>query len=134
MKENLGVGMSRTRRWIIDEGRTIGILGPECRVYATPYLVYDIETTCREFLLEYINSGDDSVGTRVELDHLAPTLLGQWVDITVTVAKIEGRAITFEFTAADTLDTVANGRHGRFIADVEKTKARLKAKAAKAGL
>ncbi|CAA7613058.1 Thioesterase [Candidatus Terasakiella magnetica] len=134
MKGSLVVGLSKTRRWSIDEGRTIGILGPESRVYATPYLIHDLETTCREFLLEHVESGEDSVGTKVDLDHLAPTPLGMWVDITVTVAKVNGRAVSFAFTAADALDTVASGQHGRFVADVEKTKARLAAKAQKAGL
>jgi len=134
MKGSLVVGLSTTRRWLIDEGRTIGILGPESRVYATPYLVYDLETTCREFLLEHLDPGEDTVGTRVEMEHAAPTPLGMWVDITVTVAKVEGRAITFEFTAADALDRVASGNHARFVADVEKTKARLASKMEKAGL
>lgn len=134
MRETLVAGLSATRRWVIDEGRTIGILGPESRVYATPYLVYDLETTCREFLLEHLDSGEDTVGTRVEMDHAAPTPLGMWVDITVTIAKLDDRAVTLAFTAADALDRVASGSHSRFVVDVEKTKERLMAKARKAGL
>lgn len=134
MKGSLATGLSATRRWIIDEARTIGILGPDSRVYATPYLVYDLETTCREFLLEHLDAGEDTVGTRVEMDHAAPTPLGMWVDITVTIAKLDGRAVTLAFTAVDALDRVASGSHSRFVVDVEKTKERLMAKARKAGL
>ena len=134
MKGSLVAGLSATRRWTVDEGRTMGIRGPESRVYATPFLVYDLGTTCREFLLDHLDPGEDAVGTRVEMDHAAPTPLGMWVDITVTVAKLEGRAVTLAFTAADALDRVAGGSHARFVVEVEKTKERLMAKARKAGL
>jgi predicted thioesterase len=55
-----------------------------------------------------------------------------WVEITATIAALDGRAVSFEVTARDAVDDVARGRHNRFVVDVEKTKARLAAKAAKA--
>lgn len=134
MKQSLAVGVSRSSRVDIDRDRTIGFMGEACRVYATPELVRDIETSCRDLLLEHGDDGEDSVGTRVEVDHLAPTLLGMWVEITVTVAEINGRAITFDVVARDGLEPVARGRHARFVVDVAKTAARLQGKAAKAGL
>jgi len=107
-------------------------MGESARVYATPMLVRDIEVTCREMLLAHLDAGEDSVGTRVELDHLAPTLLGMKVRIEVKVAELKGRAVTFEVTAHDGLDAVGRGRHMRFIVDVKQTEARLAAKATKA--
>ncbi len=132
MSETLTPGLTSTRRYEIDAGRTIGFMGDECRVYSTPSLLYDIEIVCRDLLLEHIESGRDSVGTRVELDHLGATLLGMWVEITVTVAEVKGPAVTFEFTARDALEEVARGRHSRFVVGIEKTAQRLKAKLAKA--
>jgi predicted thioesterase len=132
MKSTLSVGQSHTRRWQIDVARTIDFMGEDGRVYATPELVRDIEITCRDFLLEHAcDAGEDSVGTRVELDHTAPTLLGQWVDVTITVAELKGRAVTFDIEARDAVDPVGKGRHGRFVVDVAQTKGRLQAKAAK---
>jgi predicted thioesterase len=131
MKSTLAAGLSHTRRWTIDADRTISFMGEEGRVYATPELVRDIEVTCREFLLEHLDAGEDSVGTRVEIDHTAQTLVGMWVDITVTIAELKGRAVTFEIEARDNLDPICRGRHHRFIVDVEQTKGRLKAKADK---
>ncbi len=131
MKDSLTTGLSVTQRYEIDRNRTIGFMGDEARVYATPALVQDIENTCRDLLLEHGDAGEDSVGTRVELDHLAPTLEGMWVEITATLTGLDGRAASFEVTARDALDEVGRGRHNRFIVDVSKTKERLAAKAAK---
>ncbi|HYG90834.1 MAG TPA: LysR family transcriptional regulator [Azospirillum sp.] len=132
MKASLTTGISTTKRIVVDRDRTIGFMGEEGRVYATPELLRDIEMTCRDFLLEHLDADEDSVGTRVELDHLAATPLGMWVDITVTVAELQGRAVTLEVVAKDPVDTICKARHGRFIVSVSKTAERLKAKAAKA--
>jgi predicted thioesterase len=131
MKSSLTQGLTHTRRWEIDKGRTIDFMGDEGRVYATPELVRDIEVTCREFLLQHLDAGEDSVGTRVAIDHMAPTLMGMHVDITLTVAELNGPGVTFAIEARDNLDPVCKGTHSRFVVGVEKTKARLKAKADK---
>ncbi len=132
MSDTLKAGLTATRRVEIDADRTISFMGDDCRVYSTPNLLYDIEMACRDLLLEHIGEGMDSVGTRVELDHLGATLMGMWVEITVTVAEVNGPGITFEFTAKDAVEQVARGKHNRFVVGVEKTAQRLKSKLAKA--
>jgi predicted thioesterase len=132
MSETLKAGLTATRRIDIDRERTISFMGDDCRVYSTPNLLYDIEMACRDLLLEHIDPGKDSVGTRVELDHVGATLLGMWVEITVTLAEVNGGAVSFDFTARDAIEEVARGKHNRFIVGVEKTAQRLRAKLAKA--
>jgi fluoroacetyl-CoA thioesterase len=132
MRPSLAPGLVFERRLVVDETRTIGFMGDAGRVYATPALVRDIEQTCRDGLLQHLDTGEDSVGTRIELDHLAPTLLGMAVDVRATIAEVKGRLVTLEITARDPLDEIARGKHVRFVTDVEKTIARLNAKAAKA--
>jgi len=132
MKPTLVPGLTTTREFAVDRERTIDFMGEEARVYATPMLVRDIEVTCRELLLAHLDPGEDSVGTRVEIDHLAATLLGMKVAITATLAELKGRAAVFEVSATDGLDTICRGRHARFIANVEQVKQRLKQKQAKA--
>ena len=134
MQQSLQAGLEKSARIDIDAGRTIDFMGEEGRVYATPELVRDIEMTCRELLLEHLDAGEDSVGTRVEVDHIGATLMGMWVEISVKVSKVEGRAVSFDVTARDNVEDVARGRHNRFVIDVAKTAERLKGKAAKAGL
>ena len=128
----LKAGLSTTRRFTIDKERTISFMGEELRVYATPSMVLDIERTCRDFLNEHQKEGEDSVGARVEIDHLGPTLLGMWVDVTAKIAAVEGPRVTFEVEVKDALDTVGRAKHIRFIVDKARQKQRLEAKAAKA--
>ena len=132
MKPSLTPGIAATREFTVDRERTIDFMGEDARVYATPMLVRDIEVTCRELLLEHLEPGEDSVGTRVEIDHLAATLLGMKVAITATLAELKGRAAIFDVSATDGLDTICRGRHARFIANVEQVKQRLLQKRAKA--
>jgi len=134
MQATLVPGLTVTRSWTVDRERTIDFMGEKARVYATPMLVRDIEVTARELLLAHLDPGEDSVGTRVEIDHLAATLMGMKVDITVTVAAVAGRAVTLDVAAHDGIDDVCRGRHQRFVVDVQKTQARLAAKAAQAGV
>lgn len=134
MKASLASGVTSTTQLKVDRERTIDFMGEQARVYATPMLLRDIELACRDLLLAHLDSGEDSVGTRVELDHLAATLLGMGVTLTVTIVEIKGRAITFEIEGHDSVEMICRGRHSRFVVDVKTTEARLAAKAKKAGL
>jgi len=131
MKDSLRLGVVRTNKVVIDRDRTIGFMGEEGRVYATPKLVHDIEHTCRDLLLEHIDPSEDSVGIDVSIRHLAPTLPGMMVEIAATVSAIEGRKVTFTIDAKDNLEPVCSGTHSRFVVEKGKTLERLKAKAAK---
>ena len=132
MKPSLKSGLTTRRTFAVDRDSTIGFMGEDARVYATPMLVRDIEITCRDFLLEHLDAGEDSVGIRVEIDHLAATLLGMQVEIAVTLGELKGRAVTFDVVATDGVDTICRGRHSRFIANVAQVKARLAEKQKKA--
>jgi fluoroacetyl-CoA thioesterase len=132
MSEPLQAGMTRTERIDVDRDRTISFMGEDCRVYSTPKLLYDIEIACRNLVLPRLEPGRDSVGTRVELDHVGATLLGMWVEITVTLTEVNGNAITFAFSARDAIEEIARGTHARYVVGVEKTAQRLKDKLARA--
>jgi len=125
MSDTLKPGLTATCRITVDTPRTIGFMGEELRVYSTPSLLYDVEVACRDLILPH-------VGTRVAFDHVGATLLGMWVEITVTLTEVNGPAVTFEFSARDAVEEVARGKHNRFVVGLEKTAQRLKAKQAKA--
>jgi fluoroacetyl-CoA thioesterase len=131
MKDSLRPGVSRVERITVDRDRTIGFMGEEARVYATPRLVSDIEITCRNLILEHADPGEDSVGMEVALKHLAPSLQGMTVEITARVVAVDRRKVSFEVTARDELEDISAGTHARFVVDVAKTIERLKAKAAR---
>lgn len=132
MKDSVKAGIDVTEIVTVDRERTIDFMGEEARVYATPMLVRDIEVACRNLLLLHLDPGEDSVGTRIELDHLAATLMGMRVELAIRVSSVDGRAVTFDIEGRDPIDTICRGRHRRFVVDVAKTKVRLVAKAQKA--
>jgi predicted thioesterase len=132
MKATLAPGLSFEKRLVVDEERCISFMGRENMVYATPRMVSDVEYACRDFLLAHLDAGEDSVGAHVSIDHLAATPPGLEVTITATVAKLEGRRVSFDFSVRDALEECGRGLHVRFVVDGEKTRQRLAAKRAKA--
>ena len=129
MKPGLNIGATLTKRYEIDKDRTIGFMGEHLRVYATPLMVKDVENACRDLLSNYLDDSEKTVGARVEIDHLGPTLIGMWVDVIVKITSIEGRRINFEAEVKDELDTVGRAKHTRFVVDLSMQKERLEAKA-----
>jgi fluoroacetyl-CoA thioesterase len=134
MKASLTTGVTATSKLTVDRERTIDFMGEKARVYATPMLVRDIEVACRELLLQHLDAGEDSVGTRIELDHLAATLMGMSVELKVTLAEVKGRLVTLDVEGRDGVDAICRGKHQRFVVDVSATETRLAAKAKKVGL
>ena len=134
MKPSLQAGLIARREVVVDEARCIGFMGKEGMVYATPRMVSDVEYTCRDFLLEHLDPGEDSVGAHVSIDHLAATPLGLKVTIDIRIAEVDRRKVTFEFTVADSIEPCGRGKHVRFVVETAKSRERLAAKRAKAGL
>ena len=134
MKTTLKPGIGSSKTLVVDEGRCIGFMGKEGMVYATPRMVSDVEYTCRDFLLEHLDAGEDSVGAHVSIDHLAPTPLGLKVDVEVKVTEVDRRKVVFSFSVKDPIEEVGRGSHVRFVVDTARTRERLAAKRAKAGI
>jgi fluoroacetyl-CoA thioesterase len=133
MKSTLQPGLATTRSLEVDEPRVIGFMGEDCRVYATPRIINDVEFTCRDFLLAHLDPGEDSVGTKVNWEHVGPALLGARVTIAVRLIRIDGRRVTFEASVQDGADPVARGTHERFVVDVDKVRERLLKRKARQG-
>jgi predicted thioesterase len=104
-------------------------MGDDCRVYATPRIISDVEYACRDFLLGHLDAGEDSVGTRVNWEHVGPALLGDVVTLSIKLTGVDGRRVTFEAAVSEGADAVARGTHERFIVDVQKMRERLLRKA-----
>lgn len=134
MKPSLKPGVETAKSILVDEARCIGFMGKEGMVYATPRMVSDVEYACRDFLLAHLDPGEDSVGAHVSIDHLAPTPLGLTVRIEARIAELDRRKVTFEFSVHDPVEQVGRGKHVRFVVETAKTRERLAAKRAKAGL
>ena len=134
MKPTLQKDLSFSKDLTVDETRCIGFMGKEGMVYATPRMVSDVEYACRDFLLQHLDAGEDSVGAHVSIDHLAATPMGLKVKIEARIVDLDRRKVTFEFSVHDPLEQAGRGRHVRFVVETAKTRERLAAKRAKAGL
>ena len=125
----LEAGTATERRLIVDQPRTISFLGEDLRIYATPRLVDDIEQTCLDYLLTFLDDGENTVGAAVDIRHVGATLLGMSVSIVATVTRIEGRSVTFNVEVRDDVELVATAAHTRVVVNVAKMRSRVQAKA-----
>ena len=130
MKDSLRVGLSTEAKIVVDESRTTTVLGPDKAVYATPFMIRDIERTCRELVKKHVDEGEDSVGARVDVEHLAPTLPGAEVTISARLVEMNGRRLRFQVSVRDKIEELGRGHHERFVVEVAKSHARLEKKRA----
>lgn len=97
-------------------------------VFATPALVALAEKTCWMSVADALDDGCGSVGTKLELEHTAPTPVGMTVTCHSELVAVEGRKLTFKVTLADEKGPVGGGTHERFIIFEEKFAAKAEAK------
>ena len=88
--------------------------------FATPALVALIELTAANAIKNYLDSGETTVGTALDLKHTAPTPIGMSVRCQVTLVKVDRRRVVFEIVAWDDNEQICQGRHERFVLDAER--------------
>ena len=80
-------------------------------VLATPWLIWFMEHTAREAMLPHLEPTESTVGILVDIEHLAPTPLGQAVNCRAQVLRSEGSQFLFKLEAFDEQEKIANGLH-----------------------
>ncbi len=80
-------------------------------------------------LAPHIRADQASVGTRIDIAHTAPTLLGQTVRATATVTEVDRRRVVFDIRVEDDTEVIGTGTHERFLIDLPSFEDRLAAKA-----
>lgn len=130
MKDSLTAGLESVATYEIDIERTISFMGDELRVYATPYMVRDIEETSRLLVQEHLDDGEETVGAHVTVDHLGASLLGMTSTVTAKITDVEGRRVTLEVEVHDGIDLVGKATHVRFVIDRDRQAERLQKKRA----
>src|SRR5258706_14842038 len=108
MKPSLQPGISLVRRIPVGKEKTISFMGEEGRVYATPYLIGDIEYTCRNLILEHAEPNEDSVGMEVAVKDRAPTSPGATGEIARTRTAVEGRKGNFAGTGKGDVEIISS--------------------------
>jgi predicted thioesterase len=100
-------------------------------VFSTPELIRFIEVCALEGVRPYLAEGQDTVGTRVDVRHLAATPVGMRVTARTTLVEIDRRRLGFRVEVHDELDKVAEGTHDLFIVERDKQKQRVQEKLAR---
>lgn len=98
-------------------------------VLSTPILIGLIERTARESVAPFLEADERTVGTEIELRHLAPTPQGARVTVTTRVIRVAGKQFSFQVEAHDAHETLARGVHQRALIRTGNFAARVKAKA-----
>ncbi len=89
-------------------------------VFATPAMAALMEKTAWQSIAPYLQEGQGSVGTRLDITHDAATPLGMTVTCKSDLIQVDGRRLVFEVTASDDKEIIGRGTHERFIIDNDK--------------
>ncbi|EFK05659.1 conserved hypothetical protein [delta proteobacterium NaphS2] len=136
MKKTLKPGIEHTFSFGITASKIVPALYPESdefqampNVFATGYLVGFIEWTCIQALKPHLDwPQEQTVGTHVDVSHMAATPPGLEVTANVRLVEVDGRRLLFEVEVYDDVDLVSRGKHERFVINKEKFDAKMKKK------
>jgi fluoroacetyl-CoA thioesterase len=113
-------GMRGEASLTVDQAHTASALGSgNVPTLGTPALVALVERAAVNAVRRGLDEGQESVGTSINLRHLAPTSIGKHVRAEAVVTAVDGRTIQFEVRASDSVATIAEGTHSRVLVDRE---------------
>ena len=126
---NIPIGTTGEKTVLVTGENAINFLGVDSgRVLGTPYLINHLEFTARDSVKPFLEEGFDTVGTRVDVRHLAATPVGMRVTFRSELIGIEERRLQFRVEAFDEKEKISEGTHERAIINIAKFAARLQAK------
>lgn len=100
----------------------------ELEVLATPMLISIAEECAWKSIAQDLDTGKGSVGTKIELSHIAASPIGSEIRCETELIEVDRRRLVFSVVAYDDIDKIAEGRHERFIVDNESFEMKAKAK------
>ncbi|SHN68140.1 thioesterase family protein [Bradyrhizobium erythrophlei] len=119
-RDVIKVGMSAERSLIVPPERTVGHFVPGMpMVYATPMMILEMELVSGDAIKSCLEPGWVTVGTEVDIRHLAATPVGATVRTLARVVGVERRVIRFEVEAFDDKRRIGEGRHARGLVNIE---------------
>jgi fluoroacetyl-CoA thioesterase len=122
-------GATNTITVVVDESMTADRFGNSgVQVLATPMLVSYFELAAHRLTMRALEPGQGTVGSRVDICHLAATPIGMRVTFRATLTEREGRRLVFRVEADDELERVGEGTHERFVVDMGRFMERIAAK------
>ena len=123
---NIPVGTKGAQKLLVTNENAISFLGNEgARVLSTPHMIGYMERTCRDTVLPLLDSGYDTVGTHVNVYHLAAAPIGMSVTFTCEITAVIDRRVQFRVEAFDEKEKIGEGTHERAIINIAKFATRL---------
>jgi len=121
MDYNLVSGLTATVERVVAQSDTAQAFGSgEVKVFATPMMIGLMENAALKAVDHLLPEGYATVGTHLDVKHLAATPVGMTVTATAQLIAIEGKKLTFKLTAHDDVELIGEGTHQRYIIPFEK--------------
>lgn len=133
MRDTLKPGLRYEHKFLVPSSKTVPALYPEAEeflampeVFATGFMVGFLEWACIKCINPHIDWPiEQTVGTHVNVSHLAATPPGFEVTATVELMEVDGKRLVFSVEAHDGIDIISNGTHERFVINKERFDAKL---------
>jgi fluoroacetyl-CoA thioesterase len=124
-------GTKNTLEHLVTEELSARVMGSgTLRVFATPAMIALIEETCWRSIADQLEDGQGTVGTLLNISHVAPTPLGMKVRCESELKEVDGRRLVFEVNVYDECGLIGKGTHERFIITEDKFQKKADAKKA----
>ena len=125
----LTIGIEGRIEQIVEPAQSAAAIGSGLvDVFATPMMVALMERTCNESVMPYLDEGQTTVGTRLDITHTAATPIGMTVRCKSELIEIDRRRLVFSVAAYDEAGVIGEGRHERFIVDRDKFQSKANSK------
>jgi fluoroacetyl-CoA thioesterase len=122
-------GASGTAELVVGDEHTAPSIGSgKVRVLATPVMINLIEAAALKAIEHLLQPGYQSLGTHLDVHHVAATPVGMRARATAEVTKVDGRMVRFKVEARDEKDLIGHGTHERVVVNVAKFDARVQKK------
>jgi fluoroacetyl-CoA thioesterase len=122
-------GLTGTSQLVVGPEHTAPFVGSgRIPVLATPVMINVIEAAALNAVEHLLPAGHQSLGTHLDVSHVAATPVGLRVTATATVLRVEGRTIAFEVQARDDFEVIGSGNHQRVVVSVARFDERIQRK------
>lgn len=130
MEFDIKIGATKVRVITTNSNQTTSFLWEGENVLSTPSLISEMEETCRLLLKDFVLKDNewDSVGTIVDIKHLAITPVGSTIRLKAIIESVKNRRVMFNVDAYDNIEKIGEGKHERFIINVSKFRSKFEEK------
>ncbi|MCH5180850.1 MAG: thioesterase family protein [Erysipelotrichales bacterium] len=115
------IGIKNTLELVVNQNNTAKNMGSgNLEVFSTPSMIALIEETAWKSVEPFLNDGESTVGTKLDINHLSATPIGMKVTCNTELVEIDNRKLVFRVAVYDEVCKIGEGIHERFIISNEK--------------